>query len=129
MFDDVGWPWPKHACTDDYQQSVRVKRVPSGHARVFRDRSGALLKIYDLDDIEDRGRNHLLVLRNQMTGSRVRVLVGKRRLAQGNIRLADFQDAPSIVVHEFERGAPHIRLDFVCVRLGKVVRVKLRAAR
>ncbi|WP_249306494.1 hypothetical protein [Rhodobacter capsulatus] len=129
LFDDVGWPWPKHGCTDDDQRSIRVKRAPSGRSRVFRDKSGALLKIYDLDDIEDRGRNYLLVLRNQMTGSRVRVLVGKTRLSQGNIRLADFQDAPSIVVHEFEQGASHIRLDFVCVRLGKVARVKLRAAR
>ncbi|WP_444459834.1 hypothetical protein [Rhodobacter capsulatus] len=127
MFDDVGWPWPKHACTDDYQQSVRVKRVPSGHARVF---------------ATDPGRcSRSMTSTTSRTGAQpparaaqpddrlpVRVLVGKRRLAQGNIRLADFQDAPSIVVHEFERGAP-IRLDFVCVRLGKVVRVKLRAAR
>ena len=55
----------------DDQRSVRVKRAPSGRSRVFRDRSGTLLNIHDLDDMEDRGRNYLLALRNQMTGCRV----------------------------------------------------------
>jgi hypothetical protein len=84
------------------------------------------LKIYDLDDIEDRGDRYVFVLRNQMNGYRIRLSASKRWLTQSKVRVADFLDAPSFVVHEFEQGVTHIRFDFICVRLGKVIKMKLR---
>ncbi len=125
FFDDVGWPWPKHGCTDTRQNSARSPQSTNRNS-VFRDKSGARLKIYDLDDIEQRGDCFVLVLRNQLNGYRIRLEASKTWLKRSDVRLADFQDAPSFVVHEFERGVTHIRLDFVCARLGKILRMKLK---
>ena len=47
FFDDLGWPWPKHPCTDN---SNRALKTPSVVRRsvVIKDRHGQTLNIYYL---------------------------------------------------------------------------------
>ena len=129
FFDDVGWPWPKHGCTDAgyIRTDAKTAATTKGfQVRKLIDRSGSRLKVYYLDDIEDGGNDHILVLRNQLNGHRLSFLCSKAWLVRQQVRLMDFQDAPSFLVHEFEKGVTHIRLDFISARLGKVIRMKLR---
>jgi len=128
FFDDVGWPWPKHECTDRGRPKIKTATVQTSRPRSLFDKSGTRLKVYYLDDIEDSVIDHVFVFRNQINGYRVKLRCSKAWLLKQRVRLADFLDAPSFLIHEFERGVTHIRIDFLSVRLERVVRMKLGVA-
>ena len=53
FFDDLGWPWPKHPCTDNpLSQKGKIKRVKNRAKRTPKVRLGAF-SIYKLIPIDD----------------------------------------------------------------------------
>ena len=54
FFDDLGWPWPKHPCTDNQGKAGRpTKEKRRGNIFALRSRDGSQLALYDLDDFEE----------------------------------------------------------------------------
>jgi hypothetical protein len=68
FFNDLGWPWPKHGCTDNKQQVRRLATRDRGQRiHAFRARDGPLLALCDLDDSEQHGTHGQFVFRSHDT--------------------------------------------------------------
>lgn len=129
FFDDLGWPWPKHPCTNNQSPAGKPTRPKrSGNILVFRARDGAQLAVYDLDDFEDLGGRYKFIFRRQDSNKLRTGILKEATLKKGKLKLDDFFDAPSFVV-DLERSAgTGLRVDFICARLGKIVRLKMSKA-
>lgn len=64
FFDALGWPWPKHPCTDNRQQVRRLATRERGERiYAFRARDGSRLALFDLDDFEEHSTSICLPAR------------------------------------------------------------------
>ena len=53
FFNNLGWPWPKHECTDHSDaQTGKIKRITELSHRPFRSSSGESLALYQLVAIQ-----------------------------------------------------------------------------
>lgn len=126
FFDDLGWPWPKHPCTDNKRPTGKPKRPKrTGNILAFRARDGAQLALYDLDDFEDLDGRYKFIFRRQDSNKRRTGILKKATMKKGGLKLDDFFDAPSFVVDLDKSSATGLRVDFICARLGKIVRIKM----
>ncbi|MBY6083614.1 hypothetical protein [Ruegeria arenilitoris] len=126
FFDDLGWPWPKHPCTDNKRpvgKSAHPKRT--GNILAFRARDGSQLALYDLDDFEDLEGHCKFIFRRRDTNKRRNGFLKKSTLKKGGLKLDDFFDAPSFVVDLDKSSSERLRVDFICARLGKIVKIKM----
>lgn len=100
FFDDLGWPWPKHPCTDNPDaQTGGVRSVAPKRNALFANKYGEPLIIYMLAALEEsvdevslklqKGNNHLLVIRGH---------VSLAHLKESDITVKDIKCAPSFVV-------------------------------
>ncbi|MBM1258815.1 hypothetical protein JQU17_21870 [Ponticoccus sp. SC2-23] len=91
----------------------------------FRARDGAQLALYDLDDFEDLDGRYKFIFRRQDSNKRRTGILKKATMKKGSLKLDDFFDAPSFVVDLDKSSATGLRVDFICARLGKIVRIKM----
>lgn len=118
FFDDLGWPWPKHRCTDNpVAQSSRIKRPRATTRRV----AGSFANpttLYELDGIKEANGQLEIRFRNIANRQIVRTLrFPLEELHQQGWEITDLQDAPSFVI----RKHPHeFSLRFISVRRGKI---------
>lgn len=126
FFNNLGWPWPKHECTDNKNAkgSPQSKRR-TGNIYALRNRSGGRLALYDLDDTDQSDRYWKFVFRRQDTNKRRTAYLTKAAMKKGGLRTDDFFDAPSFLVDLDESAGDHLRVDFICGRLGKIIRIKM----
>ncbi len=126
FFDDLGWPWPKHPCTDNRRPTGKPStKRRTGKLLAFRARDGARLALYDLDDFEELEGRYKFIFRRHDTNKRRTGLLRKTTLKKGGLILDDFFDAPSFVVDLDKSTGPGLRVDFICARLGKIVKIKM----
>ena len=126
FFDDLGWPWPKHPCTDNKRSAGKLTHPKrTSNILAFRARDGSQLAIYDLDDFEDLEGICKFIFRRQGTNKRRNGFLKKSTIKKGGLKLDDFFDAPSFVVNLDQSSSESLRVDFICVRLGKIVRIKM----
>lgn len=126
FFDDLRWPWPKHACTDNKKSRGKPQsKRQTGNIYVLRSRSGGHLALYDLDDTDQSDHFWKFVFRRQNTNKRRTACLKKTTMKKGGLRIDDFFDAPSFIVDLDESNGDHLRVDFICGRLGKIVRIKM----
>lgn len=121
FFDDLGWPWPKHQCTDSARaQTASVKRITLGSRSTFRSRSGKFLQLFRLAELEEE--HDRVCVRFREIGKLVSIssFISKSDMRNNGITIKDLKMAPSFVVetHDNERV-----IGFVCARLGKVVQL------
>lgn len=118
FFDDLGWPWPKHPCTDNpVSQSSRIKRPRATTRRV----AGSFANpttLYELDGIKETNGQLEIRFRNIANRQIVRTLrFSLEELHQQDWEITDLKDAPSFVI----RKHPHeFSLRFISVRRGKI---------
>lgn len=130
FFDDVGWPWPKHPCTDNRRPVGKPSASKQrGPAFYFRTDQGAQLALYDLDDVMENDTYYRFIFRRQDANKRRSGLVSKNALRKGGVRLNDFFDAPSFVVNLDKSREESLRVDFICARLQKIVKIKMKKNR
>jgi len=63
FFNDVGWPWEKHPCTDNPKsQTGEIKRIYFSRSsnREFKTRDGKRLDLYEIDSMEENGTSILV---------------------------------------------------------------------
>ena len=133
FFDDLGWPWPKHPCTDNKQEVGRpttTKRYDGPEAFRARDRSRLALYGLDGDGCKKSGPGFQFTFRlhgnprKRLSGFLHSVALKKRGLT-----LDDFLHAPSFVVNLDKSGANGFWVDFICARLDRIVQVRMSKAR
>ena len=104
FFDDLGWPWPKHPCTDKPSvQTGKFHRLEPKRSRPFRSAGGEKAMVFRLAELTSENDqvclklceldNPLVVLRLQPAAQSLR---------DADITLNDLKAAPSFVVRFFD---------------------------
>jgi hypothetical protein len=123
-FDNVGWPWPKHPCTDNPRsQSGMVRQASPGRVRAFRVDNGEAVELYTLVSLEEDGPD--VILKFSKLHERV-VFVGRISLSslrEWDITLKDIRSAPSFVVRTYEDQR---LVEFISGRKRRIDLMKLR---
>lgn len=129
FFDNVGWPWPKHPCTDRY--SGNDADIPSSFRNSvtfhFRGKDGKLRDTFFVRAISERLENETLLVRLARTEGRESawfVVSIPGMLGQG-VTIADLREPPTVVVAR--DSAETTQIEFMCARLQKII--ALRATR
>jgi hypothetical protein len=124
FFDDLGWPWPKHGCTDNPSaQSGKIHRLQQTRSRPFRSAGGERTRAFRLDELVDEGthvRLKVCELDNPLIVLRLRVAM--QDLRDADISLKDLKAAPSFVVRFFET---YRMLEFISGRKHKIDGLKV----
>jgi len=102
-FDDLGWPWPKHGCTDNPRaQTANVKRLKLNRHKGFVSKSGETLTVYERAELDERYGTYYLKLR--LVGQRVvfTVAISRELLEEADVTIQDIREAPSFVVRTYD---------------------------
>lgn len=125
FFDDVGWPWPKHPCTDNPRsQSGHVRSIAETVHKPFRNADGEPLDIYLLSSLQvQEGQVHM---RFSKVGQNVSfsASVSSADLRRQGIGVVDLETAPSFVVRTYTN---YRVIEFISGRKRAIV--KFRAPR
>jgi hypothetical protein len=128
-FDDLGWPWPKHGCTDNPRaQADTVKRVSEKSRRAFfLSKEGNGLHLYRIVELSQQNDNLSVKLsRVDQPLVAFRLSVPTVLLNQSDITLEDLRRAPAFVVHFFE---DYRLLEFISGRKRKIDSLRVLRSR
>jgi hypothetical protein len=126
FFDDLGWPWPKHVCTDNpaaqsgqISQPKKRKSAQSGKAGLF--------AIYELADVSE----DMEALRLKFRDIRNRLFVRTLRISLSALQSQgwtpeDLRDAPSFVLKTYSNATI---AQFISVRMGCIGKIVFRERR
>ena len=118
FFDDLGWPWPKHPCTDNpLSQKGKIKRVKNRAKRTPKVRLGAF-SIYKLIPIDDA--DGTVTLKFRKVGSPLIVSTFRtsaEALATLGLHIEDLREAPSFVMR---RGPNETAMEFISARRAMI---------
>ncbi|WP_141133898.1 hypothetical protein [Sphingopyxis indica] len=125
FFDNLGWPWPKHPCTDNPKsQSTKVKTRIASLSKPFLNRRGDALKIYKtLKITEDFDNIFLYIKEIYYPYLSKNINLPKKYLNQSNIYIKDIKEAPSFVLAD--AGDSYI-ISFISERRKKIINIKLK---
>lgn len=128
FFDDLGWPWPKHPCTDNPRtQSGTVKRVDQKSRRpFFLSKGGEALHVYRIVELADE--NDSISLKFSEVGQPLRAFklsIPSAVLMENDVTVKDLQNAPAFVVRFYD---DHRLLEFISGRKKKVQSLKVPRA-
>ncbi|MBP2238680.1 hypothetical protein J2Z31_005221 [Sinorhizobium kostiense] len=123
FFDDLGWPWPKHSCTDNRESQTRaVKTITSSIHTTFRNKQGEQLDLYKLVSLSDRGLTVEMRFRIMRGDRSFSGAISKPELKRQDITVDDLKVAPSFVVRKY----PTFRLlEFISARKQCIDLLKL----
>jgi hypothetical protein len=119
FFDDLGWPWPKHGCTDNAQaQKGNIQRLSQTLHRAFRTDAGEPLRLFELAEIE-RDRDVILLALNEIGRPLVvlRLRIPLRVLKDHDVTVKDIERAPSFIVRFYD---DHRLIEFISGRKHKI---------
>jgi len=122
FFDDLGWPWPKHRCTDNPKsQTGPVKKIVtiSGNTS-FRGRDGEALDIYELWSLREEGNTIHMRFSRIGENRSFQASLPKEVLRLLGITVGDLRAAPSFVV---TTKTDHRVLEFISGRQKRIVRL------
>ena len=121
FFDDLGWPWPKHPCTDNpAAQTGKIKR-PSKKGQRGKAVPANQANLYDLIDYGESEGTFWVKFRN--IANQLMTLTLRRPTAdfkRQGWREADLKDAPSFIIR---RQPEQAVVEFLSVRKSAVARL------
>lgn len=118
FFDDLGWPWPKHPCTDNQaSQTGKIKRRKrKGQKR--NTSPGNAASLYVLVKVREREGVLEAKFRNIANHLIVRTLkVAISEMQRQDWTEEDLRDAPSFI---FKQLDAHTIVEFISVRKGAI---------
>ena len=120
FFDDVGWPWPKHGCTNK-AEAQRGDVTPTDHRfqrTFFYDQKRKSLEIYLMESCTLDGDFVRIKFRDPNVSRAFRAVVPISDLAQLDLTIVDLEEAPSFVVGTYDL---HRTISFISSRLRIIV--------
>jgi hypothetical protein len=123
FFDDVGWPWPKHPCTDRFQgRDEQIGSAVNSRLRFnFRNRKGMPLDVYRVEQFIELAADLLIRLKNIERGPPILILVSHSEMQKKKITTEDIKEAPSLVLLRDRGDAGETEASFISARLQSVV--------
>lgn len=127
FFDALGWPWPKHPCTDNRASQTRqVQELrPTRGLTAFRNRRNEPLDIYELSEFEEIDTQIRVRLRRIRDRREFWVYFSSEILEKNNILIDDFWDAPSFIIKKENTPSQRPIIEFISARLKKIIRIKM----
>lgn len=127
FFNDLGWPWEKHGCTDNPRsQQGNVKLLAANVFKPFRNAAGEPLDLYELHEIEEK--DGALRMRFGRLGANTSFSVSLPTivLRMLDITKADLKSAPSFVVRSYETNRV---VEFISGRKKRIDRFTAQRSR
>lgn len=138
FFDDVGWPWPKHGCTDQVEAQkskvVFASAAESGATRHDWTKSFMVFGLVYLHHFGGQTRLRLREIPCGISGIIRAIFVNTERtyalnlaaFEGGEVLDQDFHTAPSFLMSKADLAVSAPYIHFICARLGKIVSVRLK---
>ena len=134
FFDDVGWPWPKHPCTDRAGATIYA---PTRYSAFDSTDWTKNYRFFRLISIRwESGRLYLRVKEStQGLGGFFRSLFskteriysfGEKKLELADLQDIDFRQAPSFLIARDELSSERAVIQFICARRGKIMRLRMK---
>ncbi|CAN7384007.1 hypothetical protein LJR016_002260 [Devosia sp. LjRoot16] len=131
FFDALGWPWPKHKCTDKKSaQSGAVRPVerPKRTMPALQNSKGIRLLVFSMSDLEQveggyRGKFERNLDRRVYYG-----FISDAEMAASKLTEDDLRDAPSFVMTPRIDGESDRTAQIISVRLKRIVTFKITKA-
>ncbi len=137
FFDDVGWPWPKHPCTDskllDHGKAVyAASRSASGGktnwtreytfftlVSVYREGNTVHLKL------KETAKHIFDLIRALLSKVEHIYTLSMDDLKRFDIHEVDLRAAPSFLIKKAEVGFDRPIIEFICARKGEIRKVQV----
>lgn len=125
FFDDVGWPWPKHGCTDNPKAQTESVKLAGEQLRraFFLSKSGKALRLYRIVDLIEESRS--ISVKFSEVGQQLmafRISISTSLLEEKDVTLTDLQNAPAFVVQFHDN---HRTIEFISDRKKKIESLKV----
>lgn len=124
FFDNLGWPWPKHRCTDNSTSSI-ISPPATRSVIAFKDKYGHQYEVYELDDLLETNSLHIFVFLSKRV-FRLRLSFSKASLRAKGIQINDFHDAPPFLIRKDQGAQDAYRVEFISARLKKILRFQMK---
>lgn len=138
FFDDVGWPWPKHPCTDSAaaQQNTKIY-APSAPSTATRTEWTKNYTFFRLLSVRREGGWGYLRLkeipegvggffRSLFSNTERTYTFSEHTLENEDVRDGDFREAPSFLIEKIELASDRATVQFICLRKGKIMRARMK---
>lgn len=124
FFDDLGWPWPKHPCTDNSRlQGSRLTILAASIYKPFRNAEGEPLDLYELTELV-AGRSKVEMRFSKLDDNRsFRASVTIGYLREQQLTVEDLRSAPSFVVRTYDS---YRILEFISGRKKQIASLRLK---
>ena len=119
----MGWPWPKHPCTDKYQgDDDRIQRAINSRFRFnFRTRDGKPLDVYRVEQLVESDEGVSIRLKNVERGPSIVILIRRAAMRDAGCRIEDINDAPTVVLSRHKGPSGDTEISLISARLQSVV--------
>jgi hypothetical protein len=138
FFDDVGWPWPKHPCTDNaaalFNRTIYAAPHVSTSTRPDWTRLYTFLRLVSIHDSNGRtifefrevGRGLIKFLISLFKQTNKKLTFNTQKLRDEGITDSDFWSAPIFLIENVEIVSDRPILQFICPNKCKIIRIKMR---
>ena len=127
FFNDLGWPWPKHECTDHPQaQNNSLIILSSKSIAPFRNRAGEKLRVYQFLDLTENDEEILLRLFFYNKLCPIRLLISRIDLHRLLLMPYDLRSCPSFIVRTYQ---DHRIIEFIVGRMQEIISLKVPRAK
>ena len=123
FFDALGWPWPKHPCTDNKASQkgvIQTSGIQTGKF-TFKNAQGDPMNVYELDGLKDADGKLYINFRRLKTNLVFRSSIQFEVLKKEGLTKKDFINAPSFVMKKQNDLEGSRVVEFICGRLKRVV--------
>ena len=138
FFDDLGWPWPKHPCTDRLaaQRNTAI-HAPSDHSGATRTDWTKDYKFFKpVSILHENGRLSLRLkeineglggfLRSLFSNTERTYTFSEKRRGEAGVEDSDFNVAPSFLIEKTELASERAVIQFICPRKRTIMRVRMK---
>ncbi len=123
FFDALGWPWPKHHCTDNGRGEGGGRRLTGRLLTNFRDASGEIVDIYVITHVSEE--NDLIFVHTKFAKKTYYFGVHTRDPDNVNITLPDIASAPAFIIPRKRASDDTISATFLNRNSGSICSVLL----
>lgn len=128
FFDALGWPWPKHPCTDGNEASTRGVTMlrPTTSPMAFRNKFGEALEIYEIGELIKESSGIRIRFRRVRDHRGFWTFLSGKFLSDNDLQVVDFKDAPSFLIKKESPPSRYPSLEFISARKKGIIQVTVQ---
>lgn len=123
FFDALGWPWPKHPCTDNADagtKSIRMLALRSGPI-AFRNKNNEILDIYKITDLYTLSNGFRIRFQRLLDHKVFWSRISKGLPIDNSLTIDNIQRAPSFIIKRNDPPKKDKLLQFISGRHKQII--------